>query len=80
MVVKPQGRVLLDRFQPIKHRFGRPTPNGEKSALALMDNLRVRRTDFARSKVEDGVLEITKFVTFNPVSDRSKSNMTERRA
>jgi len=75
MVVKPQGRVLLERFQPIKHRFGRPTPSGDKSALPLIDNLVLHKTDFARSKVEDGVLEITKFVTFNPPLSHSESNI-----
>jgi hypothetical protein len=75
MVVKPQGQVLLRRFQPIKHRFGRPTQNGGESSLTLFDNLKCRKTHFARSKVEDDVVKINKFVTSNPAPGHSESNM-----
>ena len=62
MIVKPQGRYLLQAFQTIKHRYGDPSQTGDTSALPLLDSLAVKQTEFARSKVDSKVLQIHEYV------------------
>jgi hypothetical protein len=56
-VLRPQGRMVLERFQPIKHAFtGLEDPNAN---LTLTQGVQVQQTEYAASKVRHRVLEIT---------------------
>jgi hypothetical protein len=62
-VVKPLDRALLDRFQAIKHRFGKDTANGGVSGASSfsINGLKAKKG----SPVVENVIKITKFVAIS---------------